>query len=61
MQMSFTKLTMQQPRTSTDFKKIDFKVLARDIHPIYQIEFHKKVEEMIYSTLIGKDIASHQL
>lgn len=38
MQMSFIKPTVQQPRTSVDFKKIDFEVLARDIHPIDQIE-----------------------
>jgi len=34
MQMSFVKPTVQQPRTSVDYKKIDFEVLARDIHPI---------------------------
>lgn len=41
MQMSFIKPTIQQPRTLADFKKIDFEVLARDIHPINQIEFCK--------------------
>lgn len=41
MQMSFIKPIVQQPRTSADFKKIDFEVLARDIHPIDKIEFHK--------------------
>ena len=61
MQMSFIKPTVQQPRTSTDFKKIDFEVLVGDIHPIDQIEFHKQDGEMIYSTLTGKSIASHQL
>jgi len=33
--------------------------LARDIHPIDQIEFHKQAGEMIYSTLTGKAIAAH--
>ena len=41
LQMSFIKPTAQQPRTSADYKKIDFEVLARDIHPIDQIKFHK--------------------
>lgn len=41
MKMSFIKPIVQQLRTSTYFKKIDFEVLARDIHPIDQIEFHK--------------------
>ena len=61
MQMSFIKPTVQQPKTSADFEKIDFEVLARDIHPINQIEFHKQAGEMIYSMIIGKSIASHQL
>lgn len=40
---------------------MEFKVLARDIHPTDQIEFHKQVGEMIYSTLTGKFVATHQL
>lgn len=61
MQMSFIKPIVQPPRTSTDYKKIDFEVLARDIHPTDQIEFHKQAREIIYSTLTGKAIATHQL
>lgn len=61
MQMSFTKPTVQEPRTLASFKKIEFEVLARDIHPTDQIEFHKRAGEIIYSTLTGKAIASHQL
>jgi len=34
MQMNFIKPTTQQPRVATDFKRVDFEVLARDIHPI---------------------------
>ena len=60
MQMSSIKPTNQQPRTLANVKMIDFEVLARDIHPIDQIEFHK-VGEMIYSTLTGKSIVAHQL
>ena len=60
LQMSFIKLTAQQPKTSLDFKRFDFEVLARDIHPIDQIELHKYTREMIYSTLTGKAIATHQ-
>jgi len=52
---------VQQPRTLVDFKKIYFEVLARDIHLIDQIEFHKQAGEMIYSTLTGKAIVTHQL
>ena len=61
LQISFIKLTAQQPRTPEDYKIVDFEVMARDIHPIDQIEFHKQVGEMIYSTLTGKAISSPQL
>jgi len=59
LQMTFLKPIAQQPKTTSDFKRIDFEVLARDIHPIDQIELHKQVGEMIDSTLIGKSKASH--
>ena len=61
MQMTFIKPTTQQPRTITDFKRVDFEVLARDIHSIDQIELQKQKVDMIYSTLTGKAIAAHQL
>lgn len=61
MQVSFIQPTVQQPRAPTDYKKVGFEVLARDIHPVDQIEFHKKAREMIYSTLTGKSIVVHQL
>ena len=35
--------------------------MAKDVHPIDQIEFHKQASEMIYSTLIGKAITAHKL
>jgi len=41
MQMTI-KPTTRQPRTTSDFKKVDFEVLARDIYPIDQIELHKQ-------------------
>lgn len=61
MQMEFVKPTIQQPRTTFDFRKIDFEVLAKDIHPIDQIELHKQIGEMIYPTLTRKAIIAHQL
>ena len=60
MQMTFIKPTTQQPKKASDLKKVDFEVLARDIHPIDQIELHKQTGEMIYSTLTRKAIAAHQ-
>ena len=59
IQMNFIKPTTQQPRAASDFKKVDFEVLARAIHPIDQIELHKQIGEMLYSTLKGKEIVAH--
>lgn len=36
-------------------------VLAKEIHPLDQIELHKQIGEMVYSTLTGKAILAHQL
>lgn len=39
IQMSFLKPTIQQPK-SVNYLKTDFEVLAKEIHPIDQIELH---------------------
>lgn len=59
--MTFVKPTGQQPRIAADFKKVDFEVLEKHIHAIDQIELSKRIGERIYSPLIGKVIAAHQL
>lgn len=35
--------------------------MAKDIHPMDQIELHKQTREMIYSTLTGKAVMTHRL
>lgn len=35
--------------------------MAKDIHPIDQIEFHKQAGEIIYSTLTAKDMDAYKL
>lgn len=40
--MSVLQLTVQTPKTTTDYKKVDFEVPVQGIHPLDQIEFHKK-------------------
>lgn len=52
---------VQQPQTLADYLKIDFEVLAKDIHPIDQIELHKQTGEMVYSTLTSKAMMAHRL
>lgn len=61
MLLSFLQPNVKQPQTLAYYKKTNFEVLARDVHPIDQIEFHKKAGEMIYSTLIEKFMDSFKL
>lgn len=35
--------------------------LAKDIHPLDQVELHKQTDEMVYSTLADKAIQAQQL
>lgn len=61
MQMSFLKATIQQPKSMADYLNFFFEVFAKDIQPIDKIELHKKMGEMVYSTLTSKAIIAHQL
>ena len=61
MQMSFLKPTVLQPKSLADYLKTDFEVMAKDIHPIDQIELHKQTGEMVYSTLSSKAMMAHRL
>ena len=48
MQMSFIKPKVQQLQTIADYLQKDFEVMAKDIHPLDQIELHKQIIEMVY-------------
>jgi len=61
MQVSFLQPTIKQPKTLADYKKRNFEVLSKDVHPIDQIEFHKQVGEIIYSTLTENAMDSLKL
>jgi len=39
----------------------NLEVLAKDIHPMDQIELHKQMGEMVYSTLVDKAMLAHKL
>ena len=61
MIMSYYKLKMQQPQSVADFIRTNLEVLAKGIHPMDQIELHKQIGEMVYSTLADKAMLAHQL
>ena len=49
--MAFLEAQIPQPKSASDYKKTTFEFDTKDIHPIDQMEMHKKTDgEMIYST-----------
>jgi len=60
-QMTFLQPTVQHPKSSTDYKKREFEVLAKNVHLIDQIEFHKQAWEMIYSTMTNNSMSVQKL
>ena len=61
MIMSYFKPKVQQPKSTADYLRTNFEVMAKDIHPLDQIELHKQMGEMIYSTLTGEAMMAHRL
>ena len=61
MIMSYFKPKVQQPQSAADYIRTNLEVLAKDIHPIDQIELHKQTGEMMYSTLADKAMLAHKL
>jgi len=59
--MSYFKPKVQQPQSAADYIRTNLEVLAKDIHPIDQIELHKQTGEMMYSTLADKAMLAHKL
>ena len=61
MTMSHFMPTMLQPQSATDYIRTNLEVFAKDIHPMDQIELHKKTYEMVYSTLADKTFLAQKL
>lgn len=61
MIMSYFKPKVQQTQSATDYIRTNLEVLAKDIHPMDQIEVHKQTGEMVYSTMADKAMLAYQL
>lgn len=48
--MAFLEAQILQPKTTPEYKKTAFDFDTKDIHPIDQMEMHKKIGDMICST-----------
>ena len=60
MTMSHFMPTMLQLQSAADYIRTNLEVLAKDIHPMDQIELHKQTGEMVYSTLADKTFLAHK-
>lgn len=56
--MTILQPTIKTPKTTTNYKKVDFEVPVESIHPLDQIEFHKQSLEMLYSTMTTKAVSA---
>ena len=60
MILSHFNSKVQQPQSAADYIRTNLEVLAKDIHPMDQIELHKKTGEMVYFTLADKAMLAHK-
>lgn len=51
MHVEFLEAQTTEPKTPAEYKKTSFEFDARSVHPIDQLEMHKKTGEIISSTL----------
>src|SRR3984885_9022053 len=61
MTMSHFTPTVQRPQSAADYIRTNLEVLAKDIHPMDQIELHKQTGEMVYATLADKAMLAKRL
>ena len=61
MILSHFKPTVPHPKSAADYVKTRVEVLAKDIHPMDQIELHKQTGEMVYATLVERATLAHEL
>ena len=61
MIMSFLKTTVADPKSVSDYTKIDVEVDADTMHELEQIEFHRSTTEMIYSEVVTKTMSTIML
>lgn len=59
--MIFLQPTIQHLKSSIDYKKTEYEIPAKYVHPIDHIEFHKQVGDMLYSTMTDKATSVQKL
>lgn len=61
MKMELLQDQIPHPKTTSNYKNTSFEFDTKDIHPIDQIEMHKKIGEMIFYTLTNTSMSASKL
>jgi hypothetical protein len=58
MHMEFLHAKVPHPKTTSDYKKASFEFYVKEVHPTDQMDMHRKIREMILSTLTNTSLTS---
>jgi hypothetical protein len=61
MQMEFLQAQAPHPKTVIDYKKTSFEFDVKEVHPMDQMDMHRKTEEIIFSTLTNTSLTASKL
>jgi hypothetical protein len=61
MHMAFLQAQVPDPKAITDYKRETFEFNTRDVHPADQMDLHRKMGEMVFSTLANASTSAAKL
>jgi hypothetical protein len=61
MHMAFLQVQVPDPKVITDYKRAIFKFQTKDVHPVDQMDLHKKTGEMVFYTLAHASTTASKL
>jgi hypothetical protein len=61
MHMEFLQAQVPNPKVITDYKRETFEFQTKDVHPADQMDLHRKIGEMVFSTLAHASTTASKL
>jgi hypothetical protein len=61
MQMEFLQAQVPHPKTVANYKKTAFEFVVEDVHQVDQMDMHRQIGEMIFSTLTNTSLIASKL
>jgi hypothetical protein len=59
--MAFLQAQVPDPKAITNYKRAMFEVNTRDVHPVDQMDLHRQMREMLFSTLENASTSATKL